>query len=117
MSSDLSCSDFLKARHIWTITMVTTKSKLQMEYNKEVTSLWSAALGLVYVCFGSFVFVYFQNGNSCILFLNTATIAFNFICKNKCYLKKEFPSKSLNLQVLVVIPIWNYDTRQVYKTV
>jgi hypothetical protein len=48
MSSDLSCSDFLKARHIWTITtMVTTKSKLQMEYNKEVTS---AALGLVYIC-------------------------------------------------------------------
>jgi hypothetical protein len=40
MSSDLSCSDllspFLKARHIWTITMVTTKSKLQMEFNKEV---------------------------------------------------------------------------------
>ena len=36
--------------------MVTTKSKLQMEYNKEVTS---AALGLVYiqyVYFGSFVF-------------------------------------------------------------
>jgi hypothetical protein len=33
--------------------MVTTKSKLQMEYNKEVTSLCSAALGLVYVCFGS----------------------------------------------------------------
>jgi hypothetical protein len=56
MSSDLSCSDllspFLKARHIWTITMVTTKSKLQMEYNREVTS---AAPGLVYVCFGSFV--------------------------------------------------------------
>jgi hypothetical protein len=55
MSSDLSCSDFLKARHIWTITtMITTKSKLQMEYNKEVTS---AALGLVYiyVYFGSFV--------------------------------------------------------------
>jgi len=22
--------------------------------------------------------------------------------------KKEFPSKGLNLQVLVVIPIWNY---------
>jgi hypothetical protein len=62
---------------------------LQMEYNKEVTSLWSAALGLVYVCFGSFVFIYFQNGNSCIFFLNTATIAFNFICKNKCYLKKN----------------------------
>ena len=57
MSSDLSCSDllspFLKARHIWTITMVTTKSKLQMEFNKEVTS---ASSGLVYnVCFGSFV--------------------------------------------------------------
>jgi len=32
--------------------MVTTNSKLQMEYNKEVTS---AALRLVYVCFGSFV--------------------------------------------------------------
>jgi hypothetical protein len=56
MSSDLSCSDllrpFLKARHICTITMVTTKSKLQMEYNREVTS---TAPGLVYVCFGSFV--------------------------------------------------------------
>jgi hypothetical protein len=43
---------FLKARHIWIITMVTTKSKLQMEFNKEVTS---ASSGLVYVCFGSFV--------------------------------------------------------------
>jgi hypothetical protein len=32
--------------------MVTTKSKLQMEFNKEVTS---ASSGLVYVCFGSFV--------------------------------------------------------------
>jgi hypothetical protein len=32
--------------------MVTTKSKLQMEFNKEVTS---ASFGLVYVCFGSFV--------------------------------------------------------------
>ena len=61
MSSDFSCSDFLKARHIWTITMVTTKSKLQMEYNKEVTSLWSAALGLVYVWFGSFAFIYFHH--------------------------------------------------------
>jgi hypothetical protein len=116
MSSDLSCSDFLKARHIWTIKMVTTKSKLQMEYNKEVTSLWAAALGQVYVCFGSFVFIYFQNRNSCIFFLNTATIAFNFICKNKLF-KKEFPSKSLNIQMLVVIPIWNYDTRHVYITV
>jgi hypothetical protein len=29
-----------------------TKSKLQMEFNKEVTS---ASSGLVYVCFGSFV--------------------------------------------------------------
>jgi hypothetical protein len=56
MSSDLSYSDllspFLKARHIWTITMVTTKSKLQMEYNKEVTS---ASSGLVNVSFGSCV--------------------------------------------------------------
>jgi hypothetical protein len=38
MSSYLSCSDllkpFLKARHILTITMATTKSKFQMEYNK-----------------------------------------------------------------------------------
>ena len=32
--------------------MVTTKSKLQMEFNKEVTS---ASSGLVYVYFGSFV--------------------------------------------------------------
>jgi hypothetical protein len=32
-------------------TMVTTKSKLQMEFNKEVTS---ASSGLVYVCFDSF---------------------------------------------------------------
>jgi hypothetical protein len=32
--------------------MVMTKSKLQMEFNKEVTS---ASSGLVYVCFGSFV--------------------------------------------------------------
>jgi hypothetical protein len=32
--------------------MATSKSKLQMEYNKEVTS---AAPGLVYVCFGNFV--------------------------------------------------------------
>jgi hypothetical protein len=32
--------------------MVTTKSKLQMEFSKEVTS---ASSGLVYVCFGSFV--------------------------------------------------------------
>jgi hypothetical protein len=32
--------------------MVTTNSKLQMEFNKEVTS---ASSGLVYVCFGSFV--------------------------------------------------------------
>jgi hypothetical protein len=32
--------------------MVTTKSKLQMEFNKEVTS---ASSDLVYVCFGSFV--------------------------------------------------------------
>jgi hypothetical protein len=32
--------------------MATTKSKLQMEYNKEVTS---TAPGLVYVFFGSFV--------------------------------------------------------------
>jgi hypothetical protein len=31
--------------------MVTTKSKLQMEFNKEVTS---ASSGLVYVCFDSF---------------------------------------------------------------
>jgi hypothetical protein len=56
MSSYLSCSDllklFLKARHILTITMATTKSKFQMEYNKEIKS---AAPGLVYVCFGSFV--------------------------------------------------------------
>ena len=89
MSSDLFCSDFLKARHIWTITMTTTKWRLPMKYNKEVTSLWSAALSLVYVCFGSFVFIYFQTGNSCIFFLNTATIAFNFTCKNKCYLKKN----------------------------
>jgi hypothetical protein len=36
----------------WTITLGTKKSKLQMEYNKEDTS---AAPGLVYVCFGSFV--------------------------------------------------------------
>jgi hypothetical protein len=45
MSSDLSCSDFLKARHIWEITtMVTTKSKLQMEYSKKVTSaVWAIA--------------------------------------------------------------------------
>jgi hypothetical protein len=34
------------------LTMVTTKSKLQMEFNKEVTS---ASSGLVYVCFGTFV--------------------------------------------------------------
>jgi len=32
--------------------MATTKSKLQMECNKEVTS---ATPGLEYVCFGSFV--------------------------------------------------------------
>jgi regulator of PEP synthase PpsR (kinase-PPPase family) len=32
--------------------MVTTKSKLKMEFNKEVTS---ASSGLVYVCFDSFV--------------------------------------------------------------
>jgi hypothetical protein len=32
--------------------MATTKSKLQMEYNKEVTS---TVPGLVYVLFGSFV--------------------------------------------------------------
>jgi hypothetical protein len=31
--------------------MVTTKSKLQMEFNKEVTS---ASSGLVYVCFWQF---------------------------------------------------------------
>ena len=28
--------------------------------------------------------------------------------------RKEFPSKGLNLQVLVVIPIGKYDTRHVY---
>ena len=54
--SDRSCGDmlkpFLKARHIRTISMATSKSKLQIEYNKEVTS---AAPGLRYVCFGSFV--------------------------------------------------------------
>jgi hypothetical protein len=37
--------------HIWTITMDTTKSKLQMEFNK----VTSASSGLVYVCFGRFV--------------------------------------------------------------
>jgi hypothetical protein len=51
MSSDLSCSDllspFLKARHISTITMVTTKSKLQMEYNNEVTSASSGLVNVV----------------------------------------------------------------------
>ena len=47
-------------------------------------------------------------------FLNTATIAFNFICKNKCYLKKNSLQRASNLQVLVVIPIGNYDTRHVY---
>ena len=35
------------------------------------------------------LFIYFQNKNSSIFFLNTATIAFNFICKNKRYLKKN----------------------------
>jgi hypothetical protein len=48
MSSDLSCSNllmpFLKAKHICTITMAITKSKLQMEYNKDVKL---AAPGLV----------------------------------------------------------------------
>ena len=39
------------------------------------------------------VFIYFQNGNSCNLFLNTATFAFNFICKYKSYLKKNFLQK------------------------
>jgi hypothetical protein len=45
----------------------------------------------------SFVFIYFQNGNSCIFFLNTATIAFNFICKNKCYLKKNSLQRALDI--------------------
>ena len=78
MSSDFSCSDFLKARHIWTITMVTTKSKLQMEYNKEVTSLWSAALGLVYVWFGSFVFIYFHHVHGFLLQLDFTQVSHLF---------------------------------------
>jgi hypothetical protein len=43
------------------IMMVMTKSKLQMEFNKEVTS---ASSGLVYVCFGSFVKCAFKKGLS-----------------------------------------------------
>ena len=39
-----------------------------------------------------------------------------FVKINDIY-KKELPSKSLNLQVLVVIPINNYDTRHVYIAV
>ena len=78
MSSDFSCSDFLKARHIWTITMVTTKSKLQMEYNKEVTSLWSAALGLVYVWFGSFAFIYFHHVHGFLLQLDFTQVSHFF---------------------------------------
>jgi hypothetical protein len=35
----------------------------------------------------------------------------------KFLFKKKNPWKSLNLQVLVVIPIWNGDTRHVYITV
>ena len=47
----------------------------------------------------------FKTETRVIFFFNTATFSFYFICKNKLYLKQEFPSKSLNLQVLVVIPI------------
>ena len=60
--------------------MATTKSKLQMEYNKEVTL---AAPGLVYVCFDSFVkcssvwAIAWTKSNKSIIFL----INFNyFIC-------------------------------------
>ena len=59
-----------------------------MEYNKEVTSLWSAALGLVYVCCGS-LYSYIFKTETHVFFLNTATIAFNFIYKNKYYFKKN----------------------------
>ena len=85
ISSDLSCDllrPFLKARYIWTITMDTTKWKLQIYYNnfKEITS---AVSGLVYVCFCSFVkcsrvwAIAGKNSNKPMIFL----INFNyFIC-------------------------------------
>jgi hypothetical protein len=48
-SSDLSYSDllrpFIKAKHICTIPIVTTNSKLQIEYSKEVASAALNVLG------------------------------------------------------------------------
>ena len=46
-----------------------------------------------------------------IFFLNTVTFAFNFICKNKLYLKKEFPSKNFNLWFIPIYPtFWKIDS-------